>query len=134
LRVRSTSRYAADYDVKAQTSFGSQIEYVVKPEEERVLIYARSIVLSRHGSESKTVWLSFPVRREPPRPYQDGEHEWSYPIEPIHLEGGWLKFELNLGDAVNQTFGLRGWRFGQLLGFRIRGNLSLAFISIYAQR
>jgi hypothetical protein len=57
-----------------------------------------------------------------------------FPVKPNHLEGDWLRFQIDLSDAVAQTFGNNGWRYGQLKGFRLRGNLSLVQISVFARK
>jgi hypothetical protein len=134
LEVKSTVRYAADYDVQPHASLGSSVEFVIKQNDSSARIYAHLIVLSRDGSQSKTVWLDFPIGVGNPSPASERDVEWKYPVKPQYLEGNWLQFHVDLNEAVDRTFGNKGWRYGQLKGFRLRGNLSLAYIGVFAQK
>jgi hypothetical protein len=134
LEIKSMIRYAADYDVQAQASLGATIEFVIKQDDQKAIVYAHLIVLSRDSSESKSVWLSFPIGLEKPSPVGEGDGEWRFPIKPDHLDGNWLRFQIDLSEAVGQTFGTKGWRYGQLKGFRLRGNLSIAYICVFARK
>jgi hypothetical protein len=52
-------------------------------------------------------------------------------MQPTSLDDGWAKFEVDLPLAVEQTFGTDGWSYRELMGFRLRGNLKIAYISVY---
>lgn len=134
LEIKSTVRYAADYDVQLHASLGSSVEFVIRQNDSSARIYAHLIVLSRDGSQSKTVWLNFPMGVGNPSPSIEREVEWKYPVKPQYMEGSWLQFHVDLNEAVDRTFGNNGWRYGQLKGFRLRGNLSIAYISVFAQK
>ena len=59
-----------------------------------------------------------------------GEDEWQVCLVPISHEGDWLLFQVNLEDEVKNTFSNDGWSFSGLNKIRVRGNLSLDYISI----
>ena len=132
MEIKSKDRYAADYDVRPQASLGALAEFIVRPDDQRAKVYVHLIVLSKDGSLSKPVWLSVSVGIEKPSPHE--ENEWKFPVKPDHVEGDWLRFQIDLSDAVAQTFGKNGWRYGQLKGFRLRGNLSLVQFSVFARK
>lgn len=135
IEIRSTVWYAMDYAVKPVAVFGSIVEFVAILENKASIIYAGFSLRSSDDSKSKPgpFWLNFPVGKGQPIPHGDGNTEWSFPVEPtlLHPGSSWVRFQVDLNEAVNQTFGTLGWRFGQLIGFRLRGNLSLTQISIF---
>jgi hypothetical protein len=78
------------------------------------------------------VWLNISVGNDVPRPVRsDPLHEWQIFISPEILDEGWLSLNINLPQHVNETYGKEGWRFNQLLGFRLRGEMTIAYIAIY---
>ncbi len=131
LEIEATVRYAMDCTVSPSVELGSVVEFVTKLETGGSVVYARLSVQSSDSSRSKAVWFNFPVGKGQPWPHGDGSSEWSFPVTPTHLGGNWLQFRVDLNEAVRQTYGKDGWRFEKLRGFRLRGNLSLAYISVF---
>jgi hypothetical protein len=129
VEIHSTVRYAMDCDVKPIAELGSLVEFIAKMEG-GAYVFARFTIQSRDGSSSRTVWLHFCVGKDQPYPLNRNS-EWGFPLMPNRLDGEWLQFQVDLNKAVEQTYGQDGWRFGQLKGFRLRGNLSLAHISVF---
>jgi hypothetical protein len=123
-----------DYTVKPIAQFGSIIEFTVRLDSRNGFVYALMSVRSKDDSVSKPVWLNFPPGSKQPSPHGDGTGEWAYPVKPISLEGDWLLFQVDLKKAVEQTYGKVGWEFEHLKGFRIRGNLSIANISVFEEK
>ena len=135
IRVRSTVNYAMDYDVKPAAVFGSIVEFIMLLEDTASAIYACFSLQSSDGSTLKPGYAYFNIRvgKGQPIPHGDGSMEWILPVEPAspHPGGRWVRLPIDLDEAVKQTFGTSGWKLGQLIGFRLRGNLSLAHISVF---
>ncbi len=129
LEIRATDTYAMDWTVNPLAQSGRKVEFVVKAEQGFGL-FARVIVQSRDGSKSEEVWLNFKIGSELPYPYEDGRKEWKIPMTPNQVDGDWLSFLIDLNEAVSQTFGKRGWSFKKVTGFRLSGNLTVAYISV----
>ena len=135
IKVRSTVSYAMDYDVKPPAVVGSIVEFVVELEDRESAIYACFSLQSSDGSTSKPghAYFNVQVGKGQPIPHGDDSIEWILFVEPAppHLGGGWVRLPIDLDEAVEQTFGRSGWKLGRLIGFRLRGNLSLAHISVF---
>ncbi len=134
LQVSSTARYAADYKVKPQASLGNLVEIIGRADDRSGRLYVQVNALSRDGAVSKTVWFKLRIGRDKPSlVWNDGAaYEWSYSITPAYLDGNWLKLDIDLNKAIADTLGDDGWLLGRLKMIRLRGNLSLAYISIYS--
>jgi hypothetical protein len=129
--ARSERPYALDYNVEPDARrLGKMVEFVaeLKP---GAAIYAHVVnVLSKARSTSREGWIKIQIG--PSQITQQVAHnEWVMCIMPTQLKGNWQLFRIDLINAVNQTFGNDGWSFEQLIGFRLRGNLRLAYISVF---
>jgi len=135
LQVRSTSPYNADYKVRFKANEGKLVEFVIRLDDSSARLYARFMALSKDGTGSKKVWLNFKVEIDKPALVWENESEceWVYPITPTYLDGDWLRVQVNLNKAAAETVGDDGWKFGRLEKFRLRKNLSLSCISVYAR-
>jgi hypothetical protein len=127
--ARSERPYALDYNVEPDARrLGKMVEFVaeLKP---GAAIYARVVnVLSKARSTSTEGWIQFQIGTS--QPQKVAYNEWVMCVMPTQLKGNWQLFRIDLIDAVNQTFGNDGWSFKKLIGFRLRGNLELAYISV----
>lgn len=139
IRTLNNYYYGMDYEVRPTASLlGKEIEFVGILES-NADIYA-FVILERDDKTITTGWLKFtPGTGKPQTVFSgagSGEDEWQLFIEPTTRVGGeWLLFRIDLEDAVESTFGKDGWHYQGLRKFRIRGDLSLDYISIYeAQR
>lgn len=133
LEIRSNARYSLDYSLNAASRLGTFIEFVAKFEGE-AHVYALTKVQSKDKSKTRNLWLSFTVGTQEPQRIDDGSESWYEYIvwiKPVRLEGNWLLFRIDLKDAVTRSAGREGWRFCELLALRLRGNQSLAYVSIY---
>ncbi len=133
LEIRSTARYRLDYSLSAAARLGTFIEFVAKFEGE-AYVCTLTKVQSKDSNKTRNLWLSFTVGNRKPKRIDDGSGSWyEYRIwvKPIRLEGNWLLFRIDLKDAVMRSAGREGWRFSELLALRLRGNQSLAYISIH---
>jgi hypothetical protein len=129
LEIVSKERYAMDYFIHVSV-YATLIEFMAKYTLDST-IYACVSVQSRNNSKTKDVWLAFLTGSRPPLPFGDGTNEWIVYLTPIRYEGNWPVFEVNVENAVADTFGKEGWVYKNLNGFRIRGNITIANISIF---
>lgn len=138
LQVRRRRRYALDYALNPSTGTGSAIEYVLKLEEnEDARVYAQVVVQSRDSSQSEKLWLAFERGAGRPRERyginpRGVEWEWTVPVVGKRLEDRWEEFRVDLREVVSRCLKDKGWQYGgQILTFRLRGSLSIAYISIF---
>jgi hypothetical protein len=92
-------------------------------------VYARIRMESRDGeSHSKVGWIACAIGDRGPR--RESRDEWV--VYQVPTKSGWSNYDLFLPDVVEQTFGTsEGLKFSELLGFRLRGTLSITRISLY---
>jgi predicted nucleotide-binding protein len=120
--------YALDLNVEPDSRrLGKIIEFVAKLEP-GAAIYAHMDVQSKDLSKSERVWIQFQVGASKPK--QVNDDEWVMFVTPTQFKEDWQVFRIDLRDAVAQTFGKEGKGFERLIGFRLRGNLDLAYISV----
>jgi hypothetical protein len=126
-------RYSMNYDVKPFACAGTAIEFFARYEADNAAVYARVVIQRQSGSEHKGVWIKFKIGSQLAQPSQDGSQEWVWYIQPAMLEDrGWAKFEVGLPHVVEQTFGMDGWSYRELKGFRLRGGLKIKYIAVYS--
>jgi hypothetical protein len=135
IKIEKEAWYGLDYDVASsapQAKRGTVIEFLVKLEDQKEsLIYAEVYIQSRDGSEPKLPWYNFRDGDGPPyRPNREIENEWIVPIKPKYLGRKWALFKIDLDKVIKESYGEDGWKFGELTRFRLRGNLSIAGISV----
>lgn len=129
ISITSPVKYGMDFEVgSAAAQRGSVVEFVANLTKDAV-IYA-SVRLERDEASTQNGWIKLTTRRGPPT-FVD-EDEWQLSIISVSSKGGdWLLYQVDLQDAVRQTFGNDGWKFQQLNKFRIRGDLALDYINIF---
>lgn len=130
VEIKSATGYKMEFDVPPGAIFGNFVEFAVKLEH-NARLFTSIRVKSNNSTETKTAWLKYKAGIGAPYPVGRGNYEWCHPIKPINLGGEWLLFQIDLEQAVKETFGKKGWEFGELSRLRVRGNLSLAYISIF---
>ncbi|HEY0702969.1 MAG TPA: hypothetical protein VGD60_09405 [Candidatus Acidoferrales bacterium] len=114
---------ALDYDVSESRRQWNRVEFSVKLSPDSY-VYAKVSLEPNEGKNSKTFgWIAVDIGDSPPR--RAFKNEWV--IYRRATTGGWAKVDLYLPDEVARTFGKdQGIRFAGLLGFRIRGSLSIS--------
>ena len=129
IAISSPVKYGMEFKVGLESvKRGSFVEFVANFEKSGA-IYA-FVTLERDDGSMTTGWLKLTSGTGQPRPI-DGD-EWRLLVEPASTKGGdWSLYQVDLPDAVRQTFGTDGWKFRQLEKFRMRGNLSLDYIAIF---
>jgi len=115
-------------NVEGTAANGRTLEAVAKFNE-NASIYTHVEMKSQDGSSSMEGWLKFMVG--PKRYRQVDENEWAVYIEPESRGGDWRLLQADVLEVVRQTFGKKGWTLYRIDRIRVRGNISLAYISIY---
>ena len=130
--ITSPIRYGMEFKVGLPAAQRGKVIELVANLTEDAYIYTYIGLVRDDGSTTKG-WLKLTIREGPPKPVDDDE--WQLTMEQVSSKGGdWLLYQIDLEDAVMQTFGNDAWKFQQLEKFRIRGNLSLDYIHIYETR
>lgn len=113
---------AIDCDVEKYQRVCNQIEFCAKFSEQSYA-YAKVRLVSKDGqSVSREAWIACDVGVRAPRRVSNAE--WVIYRKPEN--DGWTKFDLSLPEEVSRTFGQgEGLQFSELLGFRLRGSLSI---------
>jgi hypothetical protein len=123
---------AIDYTLNRNATLSDRLECEIKfPGEE--LLFVRVEMASRDGSRTNK-FIKFVLGTDSPSATKDWETlEWTLPINPQALPNGWRKLNISLADAVAKTWGRFGWTFRSVLTIRLRGELSISPIRLYAQ-
>ncbi len=135
--INSPVKYGMDFNINsAAIQFGNMIEFVADMRE-NAAVYALAVIRQESGNTT-TGWLKFVLAEGKILPTAvtigsgNGSDEWLINVSPVlHRGGNWLLFQVDLRDAVNDTFGKDGWSFSALQKLRLRGNLSLDYITIF---
>ncbi len=130
LKIHPTGNYFMDRAISEAEFLTKVIELIIKPGKWWV-VYAKIQIVSQDDSIKREVWLAFQLGAGSPKPLEDGEFEWSIYRPPKTVGGNWVKIDANLAESVKNTFGIKGWKYSKLLGFRIRGKLSISKIKMY---
>lgn len=130
LQIQSSFNCGMDFSVGPVAQLGQKFECVTKIKNEYGL-YAKVNVQSKDGSKRKDVWLNFQIGEGPSRPFSSLRDEWIVYTTPDQAEGEWSVFQVDLKDIVTNSLGKEGWSYRKLRGFRLRGSLQIAYISIW---
>jgi hypothetical protein len=130
LSISGSSFFALDYQVKVVTRNAKILEYIVIPQNDHVL-YLNVDVITADGSQTKNCWVNLGVNKLKIKPYGDGKIEWDFPITHVSRTGDWLKYQVNIDEAIKKTFGTEGWKYKNLNKLRLRGNSKIKTITIY---
>jgi hypothetical protein len=119
---------AIDYDVEKYQRICNRVEFAAKLSEHSYA-YAKVQLVSRDGETvSRFGWIAVDVGDMPPR--KVSRDEWV--IYRKSNKDGWANFDLLLPEEVGRTFGqTEGLQFSELLGFRLRGEVSISPISLF---
>jgi hypothetical protein len=130
LAIEQVGRYALDYDVRSDAGeYGKSIEFVAKYK--GGVVYAHVNAQSKDHSTPQDSWIQIKVGTSKPEPHPTMKNEWIIYVTPTKLEENWQLFRIDLIDEFKRTFGTEGKSFEGLIGFRVRGNLDLAYISVF---
>lgn len=130
LGITAAAKYALSFDVKPAARPATQVEAIVKLDKTG-LFYILTELQSSQGTATQKMWFKFKAGTPAMKPVEGKNDEWQIVMEAETFDNGWQKFQIDLADVVAKTVGKEGWRLGQLKGFRVRGNLALAAITVY---
>lgn len=130
LGITAAAKYALSFDVKPAARSATQLEASIKLDKTG-LFYVLTELQSSQGAATRKMWFKFKAGTPSMKPVEGKTDEWQIVMEAETLDGGWQKFQIDLAQVVAKTVGKEGWRLGQLKGFRVRGNLALAAITVY---
>ena len=128
VEIVPADNYHMDYKVSAAEKTAKRVEFVFKPGNSWVLYSKVKVVSSK---EARYVWLAIRAGVDQPSPLGKGSVEWSVFIQPKVIDKGWVSIEADLRPLVAQTFGKNGYQYDGLVGFRIRGHVTMSRILIY---
>ena len=120
---------AIDCNVENHQKVCNRVEFSAKLSA-RSYVYAKVHLVSKDGhTVARDGWIACDVGNGPPR--KVSRDEWVIMRYP--RSDGWAEFDLLLPDEVSRTFGhAEGLEFSQLLGFRLRGSLSISPIKLFS--
>ena len=136
LRITSPEEnfYGLDLELNPRVKeFGDYLEVVSRYDDESASIYTY-IGMTRIDGAYQTGWLKYKLGEGGPLPSQKttGENEWVLYLTPESFSNtNWVKLQVDLDQAVHDTYGTDDWSFDKLLKFRIRGNITIDNITIY---
>ncbi len=128
IKIVKNDRYALDYSVTQLQSLANMVELYAKFEQ-AACFYLKVKIASRDNSKMKNVWLAHNIGQG--IPIKTFDSEWKVPIKGDILEDGWVQLKLSIKDEISKTFGTDGWVFHELIGFRIRGSISISSVTLY---
>jgi hypothetical protein len=128
IKIVKNDHYALDYSVSQIQSLANMIELYAKFEQ-AACFYLKVKISSRDSSKMQSVWVAHIIGQGVPA--KAFNNEWTVPIQGEILENGWVQFKLSIEDEISKTFGVDGWIFHELIGFRVRGSISISSITLY---
>ena len=119
---------AIDFTVDNHQRVCNRVKFLAKLNKSSY-VYVKIRVVSKDGQFfSPFEWIACDIGEKPPR--RESRREWVIHRKP--KANGWTKFDLSLPEEVRRTYGLGDdVGFGELLGFRLRGTLSVSPINLY---
>lgn len=127
LKIESKGQYYADYDVDPSGRLCDVVALAIKVKT-HARIYLRIKVASRNGQKSQHVWLAQSIGNRHPKRFN--ANEWEVFVSGEALDNGWTRLEISIPEQVEKTFGNEGWVYKELLGFRLRGSLSISPLTL----
>ncbi len=132
--ISSTDVYGLDFPIGLEAKQNGKVIEFVATFQDNGYVYA-FVELARDDGTTKTGWLKLGPGEVKPAAVSlgmgTGEDEWLVPLKPILSLGlNWIRYQIDLEDAVDNTFGVDGWKFQRLNKVRIRGKLSLDYIAV----
>jgi hypothetical protein len=130
LSISDRGTYAMDFDVPPLGRLADTVKLSVKFLNNSCF-YLKIRISSRDHSQSRQTWLRFVIGNRDPEKFNNSE--WTIYVCGQLEESGWISLNIFIPTEVGKTFGTEGWIFQELLGFRIRGSLSITPIAFHAK-
>jgi len=132
MEINSLTKWGMDIIAEpAATKFGTVLEFVIIPRQDAAVFVF--VDMEKSDGTHSSGWLKFMSCNQEVEPIlRDGteNQEWRVCLAPVSHQENWLVFRAHLRDEVRKTFSQDGWNFLGLKKIRVRGNLSLDYISI----
>ena len=120
---------AIDYDVEKYQKVCNRVQFSAKLSEHTYVYVKIRFLAPDRGNEPDWGWIACDTGAGD-HPRRESRNEWV--IFRIPEKGGWTRFDLFLPDEVQRTYGqVEVMQFRELLGFRLRGELSITPISLF---
>jgi len=118
---------AIDYNVEKYQQVCNHVQFTAKIAEHSY-VYVKVRFASKNRNSPRWGWIACDTGVGEPR--QESPDEWV--ISRIPKKNGWARFDLFLPEEVNRTYGqVEVLKFNELLGFRLRGELSISPVKLY---
>lgn len=126
--IEATSGTRVDYDLAPADFIVDALELEYRPDSGSAF-YVR---LNAVGAVLKPEhhWLQYRVGRT--EPTRLNHSEWIIPVQPSPMAERWLRLRCDLKKHFDLTFGQEGLKLDHISGFRIRGRMNIAAITLYA--
>lgn len=108
-----------DWPLKSSAQKASKLEFIYN-HTSPLHFYLRVMVISQNGDVTELKWIRFDHDIGVPDRYQ-GHEEMACPYNAVNV-GSFLKVNIDIREAVKNTFGKGGWEYEKTMLFRIRGN------------
>lgn len=131
LKTMPRDRYYMDYSIHEANKEIRRINFILK--KGNWTVYAKVSVISQKGKNSQEVWLCFNAGIGKPEPYPDEKgnvYEWVFKIPLTKVNDDWFSLSADLSRCVEETFGLKGWRYDGISLIRLRNELTIAKIEL----
>lgn len=118
-----------DYYLEAVDSIFKKCRIIFKPKNKAV-IYLHIVVRKSAMSPHKDGWLLLGIGDKKPERFKGGHEGWYIFLIPEKLPNGWFAYDIDIDQEVKKSYGIDGFEFTHLLGFRLRKTMDLAKIQI----
>jgi len=134
LILTSHGRHCYDYNVEEKYINTKAVEFIYQFVEGSVP-YIKVEMINLKTKQTKAAWFQLVYKNTTPE--KVNFHEWKIHVKPKPYNNdsgsGWNSMYVDLNYWIKETFGMEGWEFNKLLGFRLRGNMRLAGINMYKE-
>jgi len=108
----------SDWIIKSSAQKAKKLEFIFKSHK-TIHFYFGVGMLSQNGQTSTTRWIRFDSILTSPDRYAPNSPELGVPYDSSPLEG-FNKAEIDISEAVRQSYGQGGWNYNKIMIFRIR--------------
>ncbi len=108
----------SDWIIKSSAQKAKKLEFIFKSHS-TIHFYLRVGMLSQNGQTSISRWIRFDSNLTSPDPYAQNSPELGVPYDstPLH---SFNEAEIDISEAVKQSYGQGGWTYNKIMIFRIR--------------
>lgn len=130
MRIEAEPGARLDYLLEPGAFLADSFELEYRPEREAAF-YVRISVFGALVKQDEH-WLNYHIGRGSPKRF--AHNEWTLFVEPSHAAGGWLNLQRDILQDFSETFGGEDLKLDHINGFRIRGTISIAALTLYRSR